>query len=160
MKNHYRVSSPPVPGSKSRSEKMRIRRPIIFLLIAAISTVIGIVYLMPAGTIDTVTAQTKTVNDPPVVDFESETTQTKSAERKKRDARYVEETPEFEENTEASDFYKKRVELSKIREFPSEGGMIPTNSHFWRGLPAIPAKQSDTILIGEVTKATAHITDD
>lgn len=159
MKNHNRVSSPPAPGSNFRRKEMRIRKPIILIFIAAVSAVIGVIYLIPAGITDTAAAQTKTVNDPPVLDFETEVRQTKSAERKKKDARYVEETPEFI-NTEASDLYKKANDLFKIRELPSEGDMIPTNSHFWQGLPALPAEQSDIIVIGQVTAATAHLTDD
>lgn len=132
---------------------MRARKLIRCILIAAVSPVTGIVYLMPTGTMDTTAAQTMTVNDPPMLDFETEIRQTRSAERKKRDARYAVETPEFMKDLEAND-------PSRIRELPPDVDRLPTNAHFWQGLPAIPAEQSDTIVIGEVTAATAHLTDD
>jgi hypothetical protein len=133
---------------------MRVeRKPVIFIFIAAVSSVIGIACLMPAGIVDIAAAQTKTVNDPPLLDFETEIRQVKSAERKKRDARYEVETPEFIKNIEASD-------PSRIMELPPGVDMLPMNAHFWQGLPAIPARQSDIIVIGEVTAAAAHLTDD
>lgn len=154
MKYNDRVSSPPTPERSFRRKEVRIGRPAIYILIAAVSVIIGIAYLMPAGTMDTASAQTRTVNDPPILDFETEVRQTKSAERKKKDARYVNEIPpEFAQNPNLSQIFK-------IRELPSESDMIPTNSHFWQGLPAIPADQSDVIVIGEVTAANAHLTED
>ena len=37
---------------------------------------------------------------------------------------------------------------------------LPLNAHFWWGMPALPAAQSDVVLLGTVTSANAYLSND
>jgi hypothetical protein len=47
-----------------------------------------------------------------------------------------------------------------IAELMSGEEVLPLNSHWWWGLPALPANQSDAIVTGEIVGAKAYISND
>lgn len=47
-----------------------------------------------------------------------------------------------------------------IRETAANVEPLPLNEHFWWGLSAIPVRQSDAVVIGEVTAAQAYLSTD
>jgi hypothetical protein len=48
----------------------------------------------------------------------------------------------------------------KVEELPDQITPLPLNVHWWIGLPALPVAQSDAIVLGEITDAQAHLSDD
>lgn len=54
--------------------------------------------------------------------------------------------------------YEGRPE--KVKELPDNIMPLPLNVHWWAGLPALPVAQSDAIVLGEITDAQAHLSDD
>jgi hypothetical protein len=55
--------------------------------------------------------------------------------------------------------YNKRG-AQPIAELTSGEEVLPLNSHWWWGLPALPANESDAIVIGEVVSAKAYLSND
>ena len=48
----------------------------------------------------------------------------------------------------------------EIKELPSNVDELPVISHWWVGLSALPVAQSDIVIIGEITDAQAHLSND
>lgn len=48
----------------------------------------------------------------------------------------------------------------EIKELPSNVDELPVNSHWWVGLSALPVAQSNVVIVGEITDAQAHLSND
>jgi len=48
----------------------------------------------------------------------------------------------------------------RVEELPGQEVPLPLIAHWWMGLPALPVAQSDAVVLGEVTDAQAHLSDD
>jgi hypothetical protein len=86
----------------------------------------------------------------PVLDYETEIQSIKataSEKSKKMRARF----------NSRSDWM---IEERRISEMPQKAVPLPTNIHWWQGMPALPANQSDVIVVGKVVDAQAHLSDD
>jgi hypothetical protein len=84
--------------------------------------------------------------DIPVLDYETETHKIVGKERKQKNDRF-----------NALGNPEKTKEVAELRAGTEP---LPTNSHWWVGLPALPVSQSDAIVLGEVTEAEAHLSGD
>jgi hypothetical protein len=52
------------------------------------------------------------------------------------------------------------IEERRIAEMPQQAVPLPTNLHWWHGMPALPVNQSDVIVAGTIVGAEAHLSDD
>jgi hypothetical protein len=50
-----------------------------------------------------------------------------------------------------------RPKSSQITELPPDVEILPLNSHWWMGVPALPVGESNAIVIGEVLEGKAHL---
>jgi len=99
-----------------------------------------------AGKSSGVQQQEAKKNDTPVLDYEAEIGETFSGERKEKNSRF--------NGLGAFDNRTRIVELQQGVE------PLPTISHWWVGLPALPVTKSDAIVLGEIVEARAYLSDD
>ncbi len=85
-------------------------------------------------------------SDAPVLDYEAEIRKAVSTERKGKSASF---------NGRGN--YSSKI---RIAELPQGAEILPTNSHWWIDLSALPVSQSDVVVLGEVVDAEAHLSDD
>jgi hypothetical protein len=85
-------------------------------------------------------------SDVPVLDYEAEIRKTVGKERKEKNSRF---------NARGNPDKTKH-----ISELPEGVEPLPTNSHWWVGLTALPVNQSAAVVLGEVTGAGAHLSND
>jgi hypothetical protein len=84
--------------------------------------------------------------DLPVLDFEAEGA-----------------TPKPKERRQKGDHFKGRGNPGRRRpidELPEGVEPLPTNTHWWIGLSALPMDQSDLVVMGNITNREAHLSDD
>lgn len=86
------------------------------------------------------------VIDAPTLDYDTEISREKSISRKAKDERF---------RGHGNPDSKK-----PIFELPQGIEPLPSNVHWWIGLPALPVDQSDVIVLGKVVERTSHLTDD
>ena len=86
-------------------------------------------------------------NEAPVLDYDTEIQKTVSKERHEKKKRF---------NDACSLFGSGRT---VITELPKGVEPLPTITHWWIGLPALPFEQSTAIVLGEVIQAEAHLSD-
>jgi hypothetical protein len=85
----------------------------------------------------------------PTMDYEAEVSKPSTESRKKTSARF--NNP----NLNPMPIYRY------ISELPDGiGGRLPTSTHWWQGMSALPVAQSDVIVAGKVVDAQAHLSDD
>lgn len=84
--------------------------------------------------------------DSPVVDYDTEVTKEKSKARKQTDSHF---------RGRGNPNSKKQ-----ISELPDGVETLPTITHWWVGLSALPADQSDIVILGDVVNGEAHLSDD
>lgn len=85
-------------------------------------------------------------NEAPLLDYESEIRASVSKERKEKNQRF---------NSRGNPVRNKQ-----ITEIPPGVEPLPTITHWWRGLPALPVAQSTAIVIGNIIGSEAHLSDD
>jgi len=85
-------------------------------------------------------------SDTPVLDYEAEIRKTVSSERKRKSSRF---------NGLGAIDGRRRIE-----ELPQGVEPLPTISHWWVGLSALPVAQSDAIVLGEIVESEAYLSDD
>lgn len=90
--------------------------------------------------------QVGTAAETPVLDYDKEITKERSRARKDKDNRF---NGRGIPNRNGS-----------IVELPPGIEPLPTNSHWWVGLPALPVAQSDVVVLGEVVDRAAHLSGD
>jgi len=100
----------------------------------------------PMNSLARIAQQGEKRSDTPVLDYEAETRKTVSRERKEKNSRF-----------NGRGYYDKKT---RIAELPGSIQMLPTITHWWVRLPALPVSQSDVIVLGEVVEAEAHLSDD
>jgi hypothetical protein len=79
----------------------------------------------------------------PVLDYEAEVKTKKSSERREKDKR----------------FDGRGGPGRPITEFPPGAEPLPSIAHWWVGLPALPAAESDAVILGTVIDQSAHLSD-
>jgi homoserine O-acetyltransferase len=85
-------------------------------------------------------------SDTPVLDYEAEIGKAPSSERKKKSSLF--------------NGHGAMDGRSRIKELPPGVEPLPTISHWWVGLPALPVAKSDAIVLGEIVAANAYLSDD
>ncbi len=85
-------------------------------------------------------------NNAPVLDFDAESRAVLSKESKEKNKLF----------DSKSNFISKK----QLAELPDGVEPLPTIVHWWVGLSALPVEQSDTVVIGKISKAEAHLSDD
>jgi hypothetical protein len=91
-------------------------------------------------------AQGRPQPDLPVVDYEKETSEPKDKARKEKGDRFSER-----------EIKGGRGAIAKL---PDNMEILPTTSHWWVGLSALPVDQSDVVIQGYIASREAHLSDD
>jgi hypothetical protein len=84
--------------------------------------------------------------DLPSLDYETETLKEKSKERKQIDSHF-----KGRGNPDGR---------KQISELPEGVEPLPTLTHWWVGLSALPVEQSDVVVLGDIVDGAAHLSDD
>ena len=106
----------------------------------------GLSILFAAGKPVNLLAQEDKKLDIPVLEYESEIRKDVTGERKAKSAHF---------NGRGNPDRSKR-----IAELPQGVEVLPSTSHWWIGLSALPVTSSDMIVLGEIIDAAAHFSDD
>lgn len=85
-------------------------------------------------------------NEAPTLDYESEIRTPVNKERKEKNRRF---------NSRGNPVRNK-----PITELPTGVEPLPTITHWWRGLSALPVAQSTAIVLGNIIGSEAHLSDD
>jgi len=91
-------------------------------------------------------AQQTPQSDLPIVDYEQEISKPKDKARKQKGERF----------NGQGNFDRRRA----IAQLPEGFEIGPTITHWWIGLSALPADQSDVVIRGTITSREAHLSDD
>lgn len=118
--------------------KIRIQKVVVVVVIIGSIAALA-VFGRPQNISPVPKEQTRKVRDLPVVDFD--VLETNDLRRKAKGNRY------------------NRLTSETIQEAPSISGRVWSN-HWARGLEALPIDTSDTILVGTITDARAHLSND
>lgn len=119
----------------------RFTYPLLFILL--VSTLITVVAAIQHQN-KPVSEQEMTEAEPPLVDFAA-------PEPSDADAR-------ARHKAKGKRYDKGRPE--KVEELPDDITPLPLIVHWWSGLPALPAAQSDAVVLGEITDAQAQLSSD
>lgn len=84
----------------------------------------------------------------PTLGYETEVSKAVSDDRRKRSTRFN------------SPHDNSRPIYKRIAELPDRAVPLPTNDHWFAGMPALPAAESDVIVVSKVVDAQAHLSDD
>lgn len=114
------------------------------VLITILSTIAITVFMHERSGLSS--AQTRSHDDAPTLDFENEVAAKKTEARKNKGIQF--------QGLGNPDGGKVISELAAGVE------PLPTNSHWWVGISALPAKQSDVVVLGRVINRSAHLTAD
>jgi len=125
------------------SKGVQMNRKYVWLFFAVFA---GLSILFAAGKPVNLLAQEDKKLDIPVLEYESEIRKDVTGERKAKSAHF---------NGRGNPDRSKR-----IAELPQGVEVLPSTSHWWIGLSALPVTSSDMIVLGEIIDAAAHFSDD
>lgn len=91
-------------------------------------------------------SQNDSPQDLPALDYDTEVLKEKSKERKQIDSHF-----RGRGNPDSR---------KQISELPEGVEPLPTLTHWWVGLPALPVEQSGVVVLGEIASGGAHLSDD
>lgn len=91
-------------------------------------------------------SQQKESNDAPILNYDVEIIKATNKESKEKSKRF--------------NNISRLTGNKQIGELPPGVEPIPTINHWWIGLSALPVTQSTTVVVGEITEAVAHLSED
>lgn len=125
---------------------MSIHRSLRLSLIIFAGLLLLGISLISDGMLTAAGQQNTESSDVPVLNYEAEIRKAVGKERKEKDSRF---------NARGNPTKTKH-----IAELPEGVEPLPTNSHWWVGLTALPVNQSTAVILGEVADASAHLSGD
>jgi hypothetical protein len=117
-----------------------------FVLIISMTALMFLLIHRQGDAVPVAVAQNGKATDSPIADYDAETLKEKSKARKEKDSHFK--------------GFGNPDPRKPIIELPEAVEPLPSNSHWWIGLSALPVEQSDLVVLGDIVDRQAHLTGD